>query len=115
MKGVWANSSININKYIWFPRLFPHKEWHNELLDDGNKLYERALTSNGYKSIEKQIIDAEKNPNKIAVVFAKSKDKLKMNLLRYVGEFKVNLSQCTKNHMVFDRVSKKTYLSEWYK
>ena len=38
-----------------------------------------------------------------------------MNLLRYVGEFKVNLSQCTKNHMVFDRVSKKTYLSEWYK
>ena len=34
MTGVWNNSSININKYIWFPRLFPHKEWHIELLND---------------------------------------------------------------------------------
>lgn len=52
-KAAWAipDGSRDI---VWFPRLYPHNNWHNSLEDGGRILLERATTDEGVRSISKQ-------------------------------------------------------------
>lgn len=102
-RGAWTIPD-GTQDFIWFPRLFEHYVWHNELTADGKYIFERALNDEGVKSIAKQIRDAEAYPDRKIIVFAKAKDPLGANLLRYVGTFKLNISASTEKVIRFDLI-----------
>lgn len=90
--------------WLWFPRLYRHGMWRNELCEQGTIIYERALDDDGRKSIHKQTLGFKKSPDRNMIVFAKAKDPLGTSLLRYVGTFRVNLSDASPDCLRFDRV-----------
>ena len=102
-RGAWTipDGSTDI---IWFPRLYKHFIWHNELSADGQHIYERALGDEGRTSIAKQVKDARGKPNSRWIVFAKAKDTLGANLLRYVGTFQMNFDASNLDVIRFDLV-----------
>ena len=98
---------------VWFPRLYQHGMWHNELADQGREIIERAssddpaLKAEAVSSIAKQRERGSQHPDKKYIVFAKARDALGFNLLRYVGSFKMNLEDIIADELRFERVSTK--------
>ncbi|HHF0536581.1 hypothetical protein NDJ78_11360 [Vibrio parahaemolyticus] len=105
-RGAWQIPDGS-NDMIWFPRLYKHGIWHNEITSDGTRIVERAFEGNqaAVDSIKKQKELEMKFGGRNAIVFAKAKDSLGFNLYRYVGTFRMNLSKSTNTEIVFDRVS----------
>ncbi|MGY6551700.1 MAG: AbaSI family restriction endonuclease [Erythrobacter sp.] len=89
---------------LWFPRLYPHGMWHNELIESGTVISERAINDEGRASVRKQRIDYEKNPKRRFIVFARGKDALGNNLFRYVGVFKPEVDETQDNEIKFKLV-----------
>jgi len=54
---------------------------------------------------QKQVSEAARHPGRKHIVFAKARDVLGFNLLRYVGSFKLNFNRSTEDCLIFDRVS----------
>jgi len=102
-RGAWQIPDGS-NDQVWFPRLFKHGSWHNRLEDDGTTIIEQAINEKGVGSIQEQKENELKNPERNHIVFAKAKDVLGGNLLRYVGTFKMRLSESGYNFLVFNRV-----------
>lgn len=102
-KGGWKIPD-GTNDILWFPRLFEHGIWKNELSSDGTKIYERAINDDAKLSIIEQKKDHSMYPNRKIIVFAKALDPLGFKLLRYIGNFKVDLGHNSENEMVFNRV-----------
>ena len=96
MKGAWRIPDSS-GDWLWFPRLFEHDMWNNELCDGGRVINERArsepkLNEKARESLKKQRTDLAKDPHRNIIVFSKAKDALGNRLLRYVGTFKANLT-----------------------
>lgn len=89
---------------LWFPRLYPHGMWHNELIESGTMISERAINDEGRASVRKQRLDYEKNPKRRFIVFARGKDALGNNLFRYVGVFKPEVDETLDNEIRFKLV-----------
>jgi hypothetical protein len=102
-QGVWTVPDGSGDK-VWFPRLYRHDKWLNELSDGGTRISERAMDDDGRASIQDQRRDYEKNPNRRLIVFAKGKDALGGNLLLYVGVFKPDLHNSTDEVLQFTLV-----------
>ncbi|NBB80982.1 MAG: hypothetical protein GVY36_16310 [Verrucomicrobia bacterium] len=106
-KGAWTIPDGNRDN-VWFPRLYEHGNWRNELTREGQVIYERALTEEGRNSIQQQISAekalVDKGVSRSHIVFAKAKDPLGFLLLRYVGTFKMNLAELSNEYIRFDRV-----------
>ncbi|SEA16676.1 hypothetical protein SAMN05660420_01450 [Desulfuromusa kysingii] len=105
-RGAWVVPRTQ--DIIWFPRLYRHGIWDNVLTADGLTIYENVTKEHyeeGIRSIEKQRESNSKYPNRKYVVFAKAKDALGFNLLRYVGTFLWNKDDSTCEMLKFDRVS----------
>ncbi|WP_354689589.1 AbaSI family restriction endonuclease [Lentibacter algarum] len=101
-KGAWKIPDSDC--YLWFPRLFEHGMWQNELSEDGKVIHERAINSDGRASIAKQRRDISEYPNRKAIVFAKAKDALGYSLLRYVGTFQPRMTETHPDVISFDRI-----------
>jgi hypothetical protein len=105
-RGAWRipDGSTDV---VWFPRLYEHGMWHNELAENGLVIKEEAINAEGRASIAKQLENERRWPGRKHIVFAKAKDVLGFNLLRFVGTFKVNVDLSTENLIWFDRCSSK--------
>jgi hypothetical protein len=111
-KGEW-NIPDETGDSVWFPRLYEHGIWNNELTADGKTIYERAINDNsnpkGYlkamESLSKQRKRWKDKPKGRAIVFAKAHDPLGGNLLRYVGSFQMDLNNSSANALAFTRVA----------
>ena len=110
-RGAWRINDGS-NDVLWFPRLYEHGMWKNELVNDGTRINERARIGEDGKpneealsSIKKQLKDSRTHPDAKWIVFAKARDCLGFNLLRYVGTFKLNLNESTDDNLIFDRTS----------
>lgn len=103
-RGAWKIPD-GTGDIVWFPRLYPHGMWRNELAEGGMKIYERAANNDGVLSIRQQIEEGRQRPDVKWIVFARAKDHLGFNLYRYVGSFKMNFNESTPDNLVFDRVS----------
>lgn len=103
-RGVWPIPD-NSNDVVWFPRLYEHGNWKNELSADGKTIFEVAKNAEGRKSIKQQRLNNPKSSNRKFIVFAKSKDSLGFNLLRYTGTFVMNKSHSDPEVLRFDRVA----------
>ena len=60
-RGAWTIRWDGSNDVVWFPRLYEHGMWKNELTNDGKTIIERAINENeeGIASIAKQRRDEE--------------------------------------------------------
>ncbi|MBU2981833.1 hypothetical protein KO498_08395 [Lentibacter algarum] len=101
-RGAWGIPDSDY--YLWFPRLFEHGMWRNELSEDGKVIHERAINSAGRVSITKQRRAIREDPNRKAIVFAKAKDALGYSLLRYVGTFQPRMTETDPDVISFDRI-----------
>ncbi len=45
-RGVW-NIPDGSGDTLWFPRLYPHGSWHNELIEGGSVISARAIDEEG--------------------------------------------------------------------
>ena len=102
-RGAWKIPDGS-NYVVWFPRLYRHGCWHNYLKDSGKTIVERAVSGDGLKSIKEQRAEEEKYKGRNHIVFAKSKDALGFNLLRYVRTFEMALFDSTDNYLIFKQV-----------
>lgn len=102
-RGAWQIPDGS-EDWVWFPRLYQHHWWTNELSPDGAHIFERAMNQEGVLSIKQQLANAQKNPSRKIIVLAKAKDSLGLNLLRYVGTFNINLSASVSDCIQFDLV-----------
>lgn len=102
-RGAWKipDGSTDV---VWFPRLYKYNMWHNKLSPDGSRIYEIATCHEAKKSIESQIDDAKHHPRRNTIVFAKARDSLGRNLLRFVGTFKLNLEDSSEDCVIFDLI-----------
>lgn len=102
-RGAWKIPDGS-NDVVWFPRLYRHGCWHNYLENSGKTIVERAVNGDGLKSIKEQRAEEEKYKGRNHIVFAKSKDALGFNLLRYVGTFEMALFDSTDNYLIFKQI-----------
>ena len=109
-RGAWKIND-GTDDVVWFPRLYEHGMWHNELVNNGTRICERArkedsiINTEAIASIKKQKEDGEKHRDRKHIVFAKARDSLGFNLLRYVGTFIMNPDESTADNLIFGRVS----------
>lgn len=101
--GVWTIPDGN-GDVLWFPRLYRHGMWHNELVDGGRTIYQHAMDDNGREAIMQQRENIAQAPNRRFIVFAKGRDPLGTNLLRYVGAFMPDLGASTDDRIKFNLV-----------
>lgn len=107
-RGTW-NIPDGSGDWVWFPRLYHHSNWNNELSVDGKTLRAHAVNDEGKKRISRDLekrsadVSQGKLPENV-IVFAKAKDSLGHNLLRYVGTFQVNVTSSSDSFIQFDRL-----------
>lgn len=104
-KGAWTIRDGS-DDWLWFPRLYPHDDrWSNELAPDGKTIFQRGLTGEAEEHNHKQLEEERKRPKKRSViVFAKAKDSLGLNLLRYVGTFRMDREESSRKALIFRRI-----------
>jgi hypothetical protein len=105
-KGVWNIQDGSRDK-VWFPRLYRHFIWNNEISADGSTIRQYATNEEGRIHNAKSLEDfaaklSEGRWPENVIIFAKSKDSLGTNLLRYVGTFQVNLESSSEHFIQFD-------------
>lgn len=105
-RGAWQIPDGS-KDWVWFPRLYKHGIWNNQLIDDGMRIIEEALPNKdeALKSIKKQKARQSSGGSNKFIVFAKAPNSLGFNLYRYVGTFSMNLDESTDTKIIFDRVS----------
>ena len=89
--------------WVWFPRLYPHYMWNNEISSDGKRIFQRAINDKAREHNFRQNKKAAANMPVNVVVFAKAKDSLGLNVLRYVGTFRHNVAESNREVVQFDR------------
>ena len=97
-RAVWKIP--NSDKRIWFPKLYPNKEWNNELSEDFDKITMRSLVG---KDLSGSKIDEY-------IVFAHYKNILGQVVYKFLGEFHTSLEHSGKDKVVFLLKKKKIKL-----
>lgn len=105
-KGAWKISDGS-GDLVWFPRLYQHDErWNNRLSHDGKTLAQEALNDvardHNLQSLEDQKSLSTENR---VIVFAKAKDSLGANLLRYVGTFSMDRDASSQDALIYQRIA----------
>jgi hypothetical protein len=103
-KGAW-NIPDGTGDWVWFPRLYKHYIWNNEISADGTHIFQRAMNDQGRKHNAIQNEKARSTNQGNVIVFAKAKDALGENVLRYVGTFRHNTASSHEGAVQFDRVN----------
>ena len=91
-----------IPKMVWFPKLYRHSVWTNQLSVNGNKIIEQK--SNGEK------IRGERSEEINKIVFGHYKDPVGKTTYRYMGEFIYLSSESSNFKNVYKLVSESTCL-----
>jgi len=72
---------------IWFPKLYSHGEWQNEISHDGTIIRERNTDKEKNRKQIKRWLD---DPRNTRIVFAQGKDALGILRYRFKGVFKLD-------------------------
>lgn len=94
---------LNDDTLIWFPKLYPHGEWQNEISEDGSVIRESNIDKKKNKiEIQKRL----ESPRKKRIVFAHGKDKLGIQRYRFKGVFELDREETdTKQCAVWKRIA----------
>lgn len=102
-RGTW-HIRDGSGDWVWFPRLYPHYIWNNEISIDGNHIFQRAMNDEAMEHNFRQNQKAASERLVGVVVFAKARDSLGSNVLRYVGTFQHNVGASSREAIQFDRI-----------
>lgn len=91
-----------ISKMVWFPKLYRHSVWTNQLSEDGSKITE--IKSSG------EAIRGERSEEVNKIVFGHYKDPVGETTYRYMGEFIYSSSESSNFKNVYKLVSERTCL-----
>lgn len=91
-----------VDKMVWFPKLYQHSVWTNELSTDGQTIFERLTTRATIALTEDLAITR--------ITFGHYKDPLGKTTYLYVGEFSYDREASTDRERVYRRVANKTDL-----
>jgi len=89
----WARHPTKRDTIIWFPKLYPHGEWLNEISNDGNVIREQNIDE---KKNSEQIQVWLNGPRNNRIVFAQGKDVLGIMRYRFKGVFRLNKKKTKK-------------------
>lgn len=94
-RGAWYVKGEGKRLRVWFPRLSKHGGWENEFKEEDSRavIYERAIDEDAKRKLGNDRELDEKFPERLRITFAKSRDVLGFNVLRYVGTFKRDADQ----------------------
>ena len=87
---------------VWFPKLYQHSVWTNELSTDGQSIFER-LTSKANIALTEDLPITR-------ITFGHYKDPLGKTTYLYVGEFSYDREASTDTERVYRRVATETDL-----
>lgn len=90
-----ATIKLDENTHIWFPKLFPNKDWINELSQDGTEITMRPTLESGY---------AHRMETRREEVITFGKESAQENY-RFHGVFRFNAKRSTGARWTFDRVA----------
>lgn len=91
-----------IPKMVWFPKLYRHSVWTNQLTEDGSKITEKKSSG--------EEIGGERSEEINKIVFGHYKDPVGNTTYRYMGEFIYSSSESSNLKNVYKLVSETTSL-----
>ena len=91
-----------IPKMVWFPKLYRHSVWTNQLTEDGSKIIEKKSSG--------EEIGGERSEEVNKIVFGHYKDPVGKTTYRYMGEFIYSSSESSNFKNVYKLVSESTCL-----
>lgn len=98
-----AKHPLKDNTSIWFPKLYPHGEWLNEISIDGCTIVEKNTDDKKNSVYVKQWLNDSRN---IRIVFAQGKDALGMMRYRFKGVFKLNKEKtASEQSAIWEKIS----------
>ena len=109
LQGGGAKHPFELNKSIWFPKLYINKDWRNKISDDEETITEICEDQTfRQKHIDKHI----NSPIHNRIVFARVKSPLGDVMYRFKGEYQLDMNATNyQTGLVWRRISKivKTY------
>ena len=90
---------------VWFPKLYPNKQWRNLISNDGSKITQELIL-NG-----KKMKNTTPTTNDKRIVFAHYKNVLGQTVYKFYGIFEPDWTKTDDYIQVFKRVSKRITLN----
>lgn len=102
MKG-GINHPLKDNVLIWFPKLYKHKDWDNQISLDEKYIFERNIDEKeNKKTIKKWMND----PRSVRYCFGQYKDNLGRMLYHFKGEYTLDKERTiNENRAVWERTN----------
>jgi len=98
----------HLNQAIWFPKLYPNKEWANTLSPDSNIITSQKIV-NG-KIVKK---DSPRAPIRDRIVFAHYKNIFGQTVYKFYGIYRTDLNASDDTKHVHKRIKSKISLSDY--
>tara|TARA_B100001057_G_scaffold339401_1_gene340206 strand:- start:241 stop:1140 length:900 start_codon:yes stop_codon:yes gene_type:complete len=101
LQSGWWNIK-GTDKAVWFPKLYPNKEWRN------------AITPDGLTITQERIIDKKKytTDDTKRIVFAHYKNILGQTVYKFYGMYELDFKKSTGYKQIFNRVAGKLDLNK---
>ena len=107
-QGWWEVGTRHLNQAVWFPKLYPNKQWINTLSDDGKTITAQKIV-NG-KIVKKGPL---KTPIRDRIVFAHYKNVFGQTVYKFYGIYKTDLGASSETKHVHKRIKTKINLSAY--
>ena len=104
----WEVGTRHLNQAVWFPKLYPNKQWINTLSDDGKTITEQRIVAG--KIAKKEPL---KGPTRDRIVFAHYKNVFGQTVYKFYGIYKTDLSASNETKHVHKRIKTKINLSDY--
>lgn len=112
LKGIWKGGTkhgVELDKCIWFPKLYTNAEWNNRIAYDENTIWEKSAIP---EKVEAHFNIEINNPIYKRIVFARVKSPLGDVMYRFKGLYELNHSSSNlMEGLIWERTSTrvKTY------
>jgi len=93
------------NKAVWFPKLYPNKDWRNSITADGSIITQEMIVD------DKPTKNSLPTTDHKRIVFAHYKNVLGQTVYKFYGEYIVDWEKTNDFTQIFKRISKKISLS----
>tara|TARA_B100000963_G_C22600153_1_gene659835 strand:- start:481 stop:1368 length:888 start_codon:yes stop_codon:yes gene_type:complete len=102
----WEKGTKKFNQAIWFPKLYPNKEWRNVLSPDRSTIFEERVINGASVKI---------NPpaNKDRIVFAHYKNVFGQTVYKFYGIYRTDFDSTTEFKHVHRRIETEIDLTKY--
>lgn len=108
IRAWWEVGTRDFNQAVWFPKLYPNKEWRNVLSQDRSTIFEeRVIDGNPVK------INPPTNAKRDRIVFAHYKNVFGQTVYKFYGIYKTDFDETTEFKHVHRRIETKIDLTKY--